>query len=591
MITSFEQDEDEPFGTGMFYSADGKGIYTDDPETARRFVSTLPNTGGAKLAALDEQGGQSVDPNDSRFGSSEVSDVPTRGPLMSAKPEEKVSMTDAWSGLPGDNGKPIPGMVDENTPSTSARSSFTPPAGAGPGVQDIAMRLNSMPQIEQTQQHSRQVVKGRNAKNVAQEIDSERTGFENYKESTLDTARSRDEASAEGSKKYTGALDERIRKGTAEGDEAARALKDNQAEQQAVAAEKDATVDPNRVFDNMSTGGQIGTILLAVMFGGLEAGFTGDAKHESGFMKGFNKAREDDIQSQLKEIESGRITRTNRIAQLRDAGMPLQQAIDRTRNIIDQATMAKLGEEVAQAKAEGQNVDNAMDALAGLQFQQEQRYNDKRASTEDRVTSSDSTNTQISSAKAGANDPAKIVEAMVAGRDLAQLQKSGLKQSEYDAQAKDYAEKGVKARNFQQDVLDAMEAVGLRIENGKVVGDADVPTSLGAGVSAATREVGLSKGEWADKQARVEAAYSRMKRSDVMSMLREPSRELQDEFASNTDRPFLDKRLNGQMQFLYDVATRADKDSKSGYNPVVIEDFNRAAGNPSNTTLSTLRKR
>lgn len=180
----------------------------------------------------------------------------------------------------------------------------------------------------------------------------------------------------------------------------------------------------------------------------------------------------------------------------------------------------------------------------------------------------------------GGTTAADILKSMQASRDIAQLQRSGLTQDEYDKQAADLAEKGAKQREFKDAVEEAAAAVGGRMVDGKFVpnekgGEADVPTAVGA---AASRLNPLGNNDWANRRQRAESAWARMKRADVMSMIREPSAKLQDTFAADTERPFFDSDIAGQLERLHAIASRADADIRAGKNPAVVQAFERAAG-------------
>jgi hypothetical protein len=187
----------------------------------------------------------------------------------------------------------------------------------------------------------------------------------------------------------------------------------------------------------------------------------------------------------------------------------------------------------------------------------------------------------------GAGTSADTLKAMLAARDIGELRRSGLTEEEYQKQAADLAEKGAKQREFKDAVEEAAAAAGGRMVDGKFVPNsdkgADVPTAVGA---VASRLNPLGNNDWANRRQRADAAWSRMRRADIMSMIREPSASLQNQFSEDTDRPFFDSDIAGQLERLHAIATRADGDIRAGKNPTVLKDFDRAAsrapagGNP-----------
>jgi hypothetical protein len=82
--------------------------------------------------------------------------------------------------------------------------------------------------------------------------------------------------------------------------------------------------------------------------------------------------------------------------------------------------------------------------------------------------------------------------------------------------------------------------------------------------------------EAAENNRAIDRGYTALQRSDVMSMLREPSANLQDKFAQNSTRPDSFKAIKGQLQFHLDMARQAEKDIAAGKNPIVIKDYNSA---------------
>jgi hypothetical protein len=160
---------------------------------------------------------------------------------------------------------------------------------------------------------------------------------------------------------------------------------------------------------------------------------------------------------------------------------------------------------------------------------------------------------------------ADLVKEMLAKRDLAQLDRSNLTEEEYAKQAAEYAEKATKQRDYVGAVESLVSNIkGLEIEtlpDGRKIVSGEPKLMDDSGF-----DLTVDPAEAAENNRAIDRGYTALQRSDVMSMLREPSANLQDSF----------KAIKGQLQFHLDMARQAEKDIAAGKNPIVIKDYNSA---------------
>ena len=109
-IVKFQQDTEKPFGTGNFVDDKGKSTYLTDPDTASKFVDTLPGQGGAGLAG--KMGAETNAIATKQLGSAQ----PTKGPDLRLA----SNMTDSFEGVGGSTATDAaasPGAVTAPPPS------------------------------------------------------------------------------------------------------------------------------------------------------------------------------------------------------------------------------------------------------------------------------------------------------------------------------------------------------------------------------------------------------------------------------------------------------------------------------------------
>ena len=126
----------------------------------------------------------------------------------------------------------------------------------------------------------------------------------------------------------------------------------------------------------------------------------------------------------------------------------------------------------------------------------------------------------------------------------------------------------------------------VKVVNGRKVIDGEAKPMDDSGF-----DVTVDSRQAAENARAIDRGYKQLQRADVMGMLREPSQQLQAEFAANSERPQTASAIKGQLQFHLDLAQRAEKDIAAGKNPMVIDDYNAATGRGNGTEFKTLKPR
>ena len=573
-VVYFEQDPDEDFGVGNFFDERGAATYTRDPETASRLKPSL----GRRIAA------------ESTAAATAAVGTPA------AQPDQRLaSASDAFAGIGGaatdaavaDVPKASPGAalvaktsaVAPSVPASPAAPAVAKGTGTGAGAALVG-KLGQLPIAQTSTSTSTQ--KGRDAGKVEGEISALRAADTALDATVRENAAAADERSASAAQgEQSLAIGSMGRDFQAA--EAAR-LKAEAVESELaqLRGEKDADVNPDRIMQNMSTGKKLGMTLLAALSGAF-ASLAGQPGKNT-FLDAIDARIQEDIANQKEQIASGRLRRNNLIAGLQQKGATAEQA-----QLAAESRYYGAAADWARSRIREQNLQGAQLEAANLQIaqldqQRAARDAQLRQTTEDKVSSQTNVVREAPKPAAGAAMTLEdVLKAMKAGRDIEQLKASGLTQEEYDKQALKLAESATKAREFKNAVQDLAREVGVTIKEGpngvEVVADDGNEAYSGSAV-------------WdREKRRAVERRYARLKRADVMSMLREPSASLQDEFAEASDRPFNDANIASQVQFFADLARQAERDSVAGYNDVVVNDYRKQVGMGTGGPTSSLRPR
>lgn len=158
-----------------------------------------------------------------------------------------------------------------------------------------------------------------------------------------------------------------------------------------ISSESDATVDPDRFVDSLSTGGKIGMAILAMVSGfaqGGSAALAHTATPQGNPVVDILQRRiAADIDSQKEQIASGRIRRGNLIAQLTSQLGDEKQAELMATSLMNQAAANKATIVAQKLGLQGQALDNANAQIAGLQQTATVQRNAVLAQAENRVQS------------------------------------------------------------------------------------------------------------------------------------------------------------------------------------------------------------
>lgn len=173
---------------------------------------------------------------------------------------------------------------------------------------------------------------------------------------------------------------------------------------------------------------------------------------------------------------------------------------------------------------------------------------------------------------------ADVLKERLAARDLGALERSDLTHDEYQKELTEYREKAGKQNEFRGSLDSLAKELGVVVTKNP---DGSVTVS-------GEPDVDLLPSE---KKRKVDGAFARLKRADVMSMTREPSADLQDEFGGMTDRPFWDSEIVPKLQRFYDMQGQLQKDLDGGYNPSVVKNYRKTndVGNKPNARPVTGR--
>lgn len=325
----------------------------------------------------------------------------------------------------------------------------------------------------------------------------------------------------------------------------------------AIAAQQDPTLDPHRLVSSMSTGTKLLTVLLSAL-GGAGAAVSGQ---RNAALDSLGKAIDDDIGAQKEQIASGRIRRGNLVNYFREQGMSNEAAAAAAKGVLV-SNAEKLVDIEAQNLGNDVALSNAKLLKPQLAAAREKANAELKLQLEGQRGSSTTTTSAPAQAGAGLTTSDALKE-LLARRDVASLQGTGLTHDEYSTQATKYSEQAKLNDDIVERAAEVVTALGGRIEeqkdsSGKVVG---------------MKVVGeLDEPHFGTEGTAYETAISNLKRADVMGMSREPSRELQDEFAKATEMPFRDANKAVKLQKILDMAMKGRKDIQGGYNPNVVTD-------------------
>lgn len=417
-IVKFQQDTEKPFGTGNFVDDKGKSTYLTDPDTASKFVDTLPGQGGAGKPSLSQQMGAETDAIATKtLGSAQ----PAKGPDLRLA----SNMTDAFDGVGGSAATdaaaapgaltatppaPLSGVhaVGNVAPPGTPMAKVTafigmgggkPPAGAPPAAPAPAVAPPAVPPpatppgagvlelAGQTDTDSGSTVKGRDKRLAAGDVAAmEKTGGETDT-AILDQGKAQDE-------RALGALDVE-KQGLQSIEERNRnQVIDEQLKKQAIADAKgklddelkanDEKLDPDQYMKRMSTGKKLGMVILAALNGGFGSLI---GQKSNGVLDGVDAAIDHNIDKQKQEIAAGRTRIGNDIAEFmrkgHDAETAEQLARDRANSAVDQM----FGLDAKRMGIQGQQLEQAQMLVKQRGEQRAVQRAQIMKETEDRTTS------------------------------------------------------------------------------------------------------------------------------------------------------------------------------------------------------------
>lgn len=365
-IVRFEQNFDAPAGEGNFFDDKGRAIYAFDPETAARFN---PGMQGQKATPEPEP------PAATPFVASDAqldSAAPGVRPAAQGAPDMRVAGPGGGSPAPPASSPALQVVGKLDTFNRSTQKGVDPAKVKGMQDENTRIADESISAREATAENR---IKGRTEQTQAQ-AGSLTQGFFDTRQQNMQTEEQ---------------------------------LRANELQREALAMQKDPEVDPNRVIGSMSTGR---LVLTAIM-----AGLT-NAFHKAGGGKGnvaldiVNKSIDDDIASQVKAIESGRASRGNMIAMLRERGFDLKQA-----KAAERARLSSMAERMAELQSgligfASEQRAGAQDFATALRANTAQANNELTKLTLDRETVTSGSQTTRAAPKAAVQSPEDVYKTL-----------------------------------------------------------------------------------------------------------------------------------------------------------------------------------
>jgi hypothetical protein len=458
-ITRFEQDTTKSFGVGNFVDDQGRSMYLNDPETAQRFVPTMPGQKATKL------GSQVKDETDAittqHFG--------TAQPVKTA--DSRLASNGPMLGQPGGDFPPsLPSGAPPSAAETGALTvspteerALKGPGGAAPGApasaahaavarvtapsQRAALGLPSAPAPAAAapapggrlpiSSVSTSTAAGRPVEAVKAQVAAEAKAGAASDAATLGMGVAKDARADAANLAEQSALQQstdRAGKDVASAQAAQRDTTSAVGKLQAEIEANDKSLDPDRFMNSMSTGKRISMVILAALNGGFQAmaGQKGNLVLDI-----IDKQIDADIDKQKSEIASGRLRKGNIIAEYMRKGYKAEDAEKLARDRIEGNIGAKNTLEVKRIGASGENTEQAQLMNSQMSERRVARQGDLLAQTEAK------TQTQVNreAPKAVVTDP---LAAETKGIEL-ELKKAQL------------AKTALEAENAKNEQLDASE--------------------------------------------------------------------------------------------------------------------------------------
>ncbi len=403
-IVKFQQDVEKPIGWGNAIDETGKATYVFDPETASKFIDTMPGQGGAPKQAAPGAAPSSIAlQNPTPTGVAKVgAGVPTPAPepitsvggpapAPTAAPGTPMGKVQAFIGMggpkpgaapaapgappapgaPGDAGKvqgalanpaapppalPVSAPAAPSAPLGSAPAAGAAPLGTGAGVLELAGTTDTS---------SGSVVKGRDKNLAAADVAAmEKTGAETDA-AMLDMGKRQDE-------RALGALD--IEKQGLQGVEERNR---NQI------IDEQLKLDPDAYMKRMSTGKKLGMVILAALNGGFGSLI---GQKGNGVLDGVDDAINKDIDKQKSEIAAGRTRIGNDIAEFMRKGHDAETAEMLARDRANSAVDQMFGLDAKRMGIQGQQLEQQQLLVKQRGEQRAELRAQKMKETEDRAT-------------------------------------------------------------------------------------------------------------------------------------------------------------------------------------------------------------
>lgn len=396
-IVDFEQDPSKPVGTGNFRDDKGRVMYLTDPDTANRFIKTMPGVdlksqvaAESNAIATQQVGAPPVAP-DARTAMNAVSEGEAIGaapPTATDAPAPPMSVAGAQQ-----TARDL-GITDLAIKAPGAPPPAAAPAAPPSRAKALVSKLDQLPVSATSSSSSKSVVQGRDAGNVQRQIGEETQAGEALDKTMLDSATGKDARADQGFRSQQTGLQQQSARDVQAGFDAKAQAAQAAQEVDRLRGEleaNDKSLDPDRVMKNMSTGKRIGMVILAALSGGFAA-MSGQKGNP--VLDVIDAQIEADIERQKAEIASGRVRIGNHMNEFLKKGYDAETAEKLARDRLDGAVAGMAELESKRVGAQGANAEQAQMLIAQRGEQRAARRGELLAQTEDRVQTQSSSTTQ-----------------------------------------------------------------------------------------------------------------------------------------------------------------------------------------------------
>jgi hypothetical protein len=414
-----------------------------------------------------------------------------------------------------------------------------------------------------------EIEEGRPMANVLEQLADEAPGVQKQVDLLRQTGKAKDEAAT---REFDNQMGAQAANYYAQGYQLAQARKDyseavrEQQRLQAAIEQNDKALDPERVVRNMSFGEKLGTIILAALNGGFQS-LAGQKNNV--VLDELHRIIDADIDRQKFEISNRRTSLNNLMQRYIAQGFDAKKAEALARDQL-MAGMIQYQKLAAQKiGAQGQYAREAELLIAPIVQDWTKRRGDLLKEAEGKVRRTYQNSIEHAVPPPQVFSPQDALALLTLKNQ--QIQSANTQDIEA---AVGHPVSPDEAKQIRADAQDYGKRLATIAATRKQV-------------DAVARELGMFKGPngydgnpdsgtiGSERRRKVDNAYSLLKRMDVMSMAREPSAALQDEFGKLTARPFWDSDSKWKLQALQETLDRAEQELRGGFSDEAVSFYAR----------------